>query len=51
VASDSAATAVDPDEPASGEGFWYLVRGRNVCGSGTYGYHSDGTENSTTTCP
>jgi hypothetical protein len=27
---------VDPDLPASGEGFWYLVRGQNCGGNGTY---------------
>jgi len=24
-------------DPARGQMFWYLVRGRNSCGSGTYG--------------
>ncbi len=32
---------VSPNEmPAAGDGFWYLVRGENPCGSGTWG---DGT--------
>jgi hypothetical protein len=31
------ASLADPEVPAAGEGFWYLVRGRNVCGTGTWG--------------
>jgi hypothetical protein len=45
------ATTTDPALPASGEGFWYLVRGRNTCGPGTYGFSSDGTERTTPICP
>lgn len=29
--------AVDATDPSPGEGYFYLVRGRNVCGAGTYG--------------
>jgi N-acetylneuraminic acid mutarotase len=39
----------DPATPASG-GWWYLVRGRNACGSGTYGNATGGTR-VTATCP
>ncbi|HKQ61536.1 MAG TPA: choice-of-anchor Q domain-containing protein [Candidatus Polarisedimenticolaceae bacterium] len=41
----------DPAVPPGGHGFWYLVRGRNVCGAGTYGFRSNGTERSVTACP
>ncbi len=33
----AAATATDGAVPGPGDGFWYLVRGRNACGSGPYG--------------
>jgi PA domain len=36
--------------PASGSGFWYLVRGTNVCGNGGYGTRSNGTPNAPTVC-
>jgi N-acetylneuraminic acid mutarotase len=39
----------DPTSPASG-GWWYLVRGRNACGPGTYGEATGGTR-VTATCP
>jgi hypothetical protein len=44
-------TATDLDTPEIGEGFWYLVRGRNACGVGTYGFRSNGIERVTTVCP
>jgi len=47
----AASTTTDPSTPAPESGFWYLVRGRNVCGAGTYGAQSDGTERITTVCP
>ena len=31
-------------EPATGNGFYYLVRGDGVCGPGTYGFASSGVE-------
>ncbi len=46
----AASSATDPDLPVAGGGFWYLVRGRNVCGAGTYGFRSDGTERTTGVC-
>ena len=45
------ATTSDLDIPAGGEFFGYLVRGRNVCGPGTYGFQSDGTERTSPVCP
>ena len=42
---------VDPELPANGTGFWYLSRGENDCGLGSYGNQSDGTPRITTTCP
>lgn len=44
-------TATDTATPLVGQGFWYLVRGRNVCGAGTYGFQSDGTQRTTSVCP
>lgn len=47
----AASSATDAAVPAEGAGFWYLVRGRNACGVGTYGFRSDGTERTTSACP
>ena len=41
----------DAELPASGSGFWYLVRATNGCGVGTYGTTSAGQERITTACP
>jgi hypothetical protein len=41
----------DPTAPAPDTGFWYLSRGENACGDGSYGQQSDGTPRVTTTCP
>ena len=38
-------------DPMSGEGFWFLVRGSNGCGVGTYGSESGGAERTTESCP
>ena len=47
--------ATDTSVPAAGQGFWYLVRGRNACGTGTYGFSGlhglPSTERTTTACP
>jgi hypothetical protein len=45
------ATFVDTTIPALGTAFWYLVRGENACGVGTYGTQSNGTLRTTLTCP
>jgi hypothetical protein len=37
--------------PAAGVAAYYLVRGVNVCGEGTYGEDSSYAERSTDTCP
>jgi hypothetical protein len=38
--------------PASGEGFYFIIRGENVCGFGTYGFATGGTERlPTADCP
>jgi hypothetical protein len=44
-------STTDGDLPAPGQGFWYLVRGRNSIGAGTYGLQSDGSERLTAACP
>ncbi len=44
-------TAADPAVPDPEGGFWYLVRGRNACGAGSYGSRSDGTERGVAACP
>lgn len=36
--------------PVPGHGFWYLFRGRNSCGTGTYGYATSGAERISTAC-
>jgi hypothetical protein len=41
----------DTVTPPAGSVFYYLVRARNVCGSGPYGFRSDGTEIVSTACP
>jgi hypothetical protein len=45
------ASTIEATTPAGGAGFYYLVRGRNVCGSGTYGFATSGAERITTACP
>jgi hypothetical protein len=41
----------DPTAPPSGSGFWYIVRGRSLCATGSYGAQSDGTPRATPACP
>jgi len=49
------ATATDPATPPVMTTYWYLVRGRNACGTGTYGFRTvggaPGAERASTTCP
>lgn len=47
----SEATAVDPALPALANAFWYLVRGRNLCGDGSYGVASSGEQRVPRACP
>jgi hypothetical protein len=35
---------VDPDLPPPGQGFYYIVRGHNECGDGTFGFSTAGEE-------
>jgi hypothetical protein len=48
-------TLSDPAVPGAGTGFWYLSRGENSCGNGTYGTQgvngAPGAPRITTTCP
>jgi hypothetical protein len=45
-------TTNDPALPATGHGYWYLVRERFIdCGKGTYGFASNATERVSTACP
>jgi hypothetical protein len=44
-------TLLDAAVPLPGTGFWYLSRGANACGSGTYGTQGDGASRTTKTCP
>jgi len=51
LASSQATTSFDDAlDPAVGNGFWYLVRGRNACSTGGYGAATSGPR-STSTCP
>jgi hypothetical protein len=51
LASKTAATALDDAAvPAPGQGYFYLIRGRNVCGPGTYGFGPTG-EYLSNVCP
>jgi len=44
-------TATDVTVPTAGSGFYYLVRGRNACGTGTYGATSAGAPRISNVCP
>jgi hypothetical protein len=46
-----ASSVADADVPVGGTAFWYLVRARNVCGTGTYGSTSGGSPRIGTACP
>jgi hypothetical protein len=41
----------DSDLPAAGSGYYYLIRGDNVCGIGSFGRGSSGMERVSTACP
>ena len=47
----TAATTTDTSTPAVGASFWYLVRVRSNCGTGSYGVASNGTPRVTSACP
>jgi hypothetical protein len=42
--------ASDAAVPAPGHGFYYLERGKNACGTGTYGTQSNGTPRTSPVC-
>lgn len=42
--------APDASVPAPGSGYWYLYRGRNACGTGSYGYATSAAERISTVC-
>jgi hypothetical protein len=48
-------TTTDPEDPGPGESFWYLIRGANACGDGSYGSEgvngAPGAARQSTTCP
>jgi len=45
------ASLTDGSLPAVGAGFYYLVRGRNPCGVGSYGFATTGAERTSSICP
>jgi hypothetical protein len=55
LGSIAAATTSDAAIPPLMNGYWYLVRGRNACGTGTYGFRTvggaPGAERTSTSCP
>jgi len=51
LVSEPGNTTTDTDPPDAGTAYWYLVRGRNDCGTGSYGQQSDTTERTTAVCP
>lgn len=42
--------ASDGEAPAPGHGFWYLFRGKNSCGIGSYGAQTNGTPRASAVC-
>ena len=44
-------TTLVADVPGTGAASWYLVRGANGCGAGSYGSASDGTPRESNACP
>jgi hypothetical protein len=44
-------STTDSSTPSSGDSFWYLVRGADSCGNGSYGNESGGAERDTSICP
>ena len=42
--------AADGAIPAPGRGFYYVYRGRNACGVGSYGFATSGTERTSAVC-
>ncbi len=51
ASSEPGTTTTDAAMPDTDHGLWYLVRGRNACGAGTYGLQSGVTQRASTACP
>jgi photosystem II stability/assembly factor-like uncharacterized protein len=51
VAGTLASSFVDDAAPPADAAFWYLVRARNICGTGSYGVTSGGSPRLGTACP
>jgi hypothetical protein len=51
VSATTATSFSDATVPASGSTFYYLVRGTNSCGKGSYGTASNGSPRNATACP
>jgi hypothetical protein len=49
--SDPGPSIVDGDDPVPGEARYYLIRGRNICGLGPFGWSSSGAPRVNTACP
>ena len=49
--STASSSTTDSGVPPTGVSWWYVVRGRNSCGSSTYGFASSGTERTSGACP
>lgn len=47
----ASSTLADHATPSSGDAFWYLVRGSNACGVGTYGHTSNQVARTSAACP
>jgi len=47
----SGSSIADGTAPSSRSGFYYLVRARNVCGTGTRGFATSGAERTSAACP
>jgi hypothetical protein len=51
LASGIAVSNLQVTNPAPGSGVYYLVRGVNPCGAGSYGMRSSGVERTSAACP
>jgi uncharacterized repeat protein (TIGR01451 family) len=45
------ASSNDAQVPPAGSGYRYLVRGANACGTGVYGFRSNGAQETSAACP
>lgn len=51
VSGQVGTSTTDLVRPSAGQGAWYLARGRNGCGNGTYGAASSGGTRVSSACP